>query len=89
MAGSELASWAVEWNGRLRVFGLYGPAAEREAFVAALPKEAVDFVWGDTTNGFAWRTETPLAEADDLLFDLPGNWEERPFSPPHWRRSSE
>lgn len=83
---SELASWAVEWNGRYRVFGLYGPVGERDAFVAALPDEQVDFAWGDTTNGFAWRAETPIADEDDQLFDLPDDWDDRPFATPHWRR---
>lgn len=83
----ELRSWAIEWNGRLRVFGLYGDAAAREAFVRAMPKVHADFSCGDTTNGFACRVDTPIGDEDDVLFDLPEDFSERPHASPNWRRS--
>lgn len=81
----ELRSWALEWNGRLRIFGLHGAAEAREEFVATIPKVHADFSWGDITNGFAWRIDTPVQDDDDILFDLPEDFSERPHSPPHWR----
>jgi hypothetical protein len=87
--GAELYSWVVEWNERLRVYGLYGDASERDAFVANLPRLTADLSYGDTTNGFAMRTETPLVEEDDLLFDLPADFADRPHAAPHWRTADD
>ena len=81
---ANLWAWALEWNGRLRVFGLFGEAAAQEAFVAGLPEVRADFGHGDTTNGFVMRVDTPLGE-DDLLFATPDGFEELPFARPHWR----
>ena len=86
--GSDLRSWALEWNGRLRIIGLYGSAEERDDFVATLPRLAADFSYGDTTNGFAMRYETPLSDEDDRLFALPEDFADRPFAAPHWREPS-
>ncbi|HEX8585464.1 MAG TPA: HNH endonuclease signature motif containing protein [Allosphingosinicella sp.] len=85
--GSELWAWALEWNGRLRVFGLYGEAGERQAFSRALPPVQADFGAGDTTNGFFLRVDTPLADdEDDPLFATPDGFEDQTFAGPHWRR---
>lgn len=81
----ELRSWALEWNGRLRVFGVCGEAAARDAFVADLPEVRADFSWGDTTNGFASRVDTPISDEDDILFDLPDDFADRPHTSAHWR----
>lgn len=85
MPGADLWSWAIEWNGRLRVYGLYGAPALRGPFAAELPRLSADFSHGDTTNGFFMRYETPLADEDDQLFELPDDFAERPFAAPYWR----
>lgn len=86
MADHDLWAWALEWNGRLRVFGLYGEPAPRDSFVAGMPAVSADFSHGDTTNGFAMRVDTPLGpDEDDMLFAPPDGFDERRFSTPHWR----
>ena len=82
----ELRSWAIERNGRLRVFGLYGDAAARDAFVQTMPEVYADFSCGDTTNGFACRVDTPIGDEVDVLFELPEDFSERPHASPDWRR---
>lgn len=82
----ELWAWALEWNERLRVYGLYGEAEAKDRFAADMPAVPVDFRSGDTTNGFMFRIETPIGDdEDDLLFAAPDGLAERPFAPPHWR----
>jgi hypothetical protein len=83
--GVDLWAWAVEWNCRLRVFGLYGHEHARNDFVGAMPKTPPDMMVGDTTNGFAMRIDTPLPDEEDLLFAVPDGFEMRAFAAPHWR----
>jgi hypothetical protein len=85
MPDADLWAWALEWNGRLRVFGLYGVAEQRDAFVAGMPVQQADLSYGDTTNGFAMCYDTPLAEEEDRLFGLPPGFGDRGFASPHWR----
>lgn len=87
MPGTDLWAWALEWNDRLRIFGLYGDPEEREVFEAGLPVVPADFSHGDTTDGFAMRVNTPLREdEDDILFATPDGFVDRPFTTPHWRQ---
>ena len=81
----ELRSWALEWNGRLRVFGVHGEEGARDAFAAGMPKVRPDFIWGDTTNGFATRIDTPISDEDDDLFDPPRDFADRPYTAGHWK----
>ena len=83
---AELWAWAVEWNERLRVFGIYGATPAREAFSAAMPRVRPDLSWGDTTNDFAMHWETPLPESEDRLFECPTSALNQEFAAPHWRR---
>lgn len=83
--GDELFAWAVEWNGRLRVFGLYGDETLREAFTSAMPTLRADLSVGDQINGIVMRIDTPLPGDEDVLFALPAGFEERTFTAPHWR----
>jgi hypothetical protein len=85
----DIWSWALEWNGRMRVFGIYGGDAERAEFTSGMPPLLMDFMHGDTTNGFAMRYETPLPEDQDRLFDLPDGFTERVYAAPHWRTRDE
>lgn len=86
MPHADLWGWALEWNARLRVFGLFGDAARRDAFEAGMPEVHADFSYGDTTNGCVVRVDTPLNEdEDDPLFATPDGFEEQTFAPPHWR----
>jgi hypothetical protein len=69
------------WKGRI-----YRAAQKRRACVAAILNEEVDFAGGDKTNGFTWRAETQIADEDYQLFDIPSEWDDRPFATSHWRR---
>lgn len=61
-------SWALEWNNKYRVFGLFGEPETVKEVVKALPKvELVSFPLGET-SWFAFRAETPLADEDDKMF---------------------
>jgi hypothetical protein len=82
---SDLSAWVLEWNNRLRLFGLYGPDGQRDAFVAEMPSLNLDFSYGDTTNGFAMRYDVALPEDEDTLFMVPAGYHEQPTATPHWR----
>lgn len=82
---ADLWGWAVEWNGRLRIFGLYGAAVARDDFIAGLPGLAMDVSYGDTTNGIAIRYDTALPPDEDTLFALPEGFDRKSLSPQHWR----
>jgi hypothetical protein len=81
----ELWAWAIEWNERLRVFGIYGQDSVRESFTQEMPRLEPDFAYGDTNNGFAMRWETPLSDEEDILFGFPASAIEQEFASPHWR----
>ena len=83
--GAQFWAWAIEWNGRSRVFGLYGSEAERNAFEAGMPTLKADFGFGDTINGVFTRVETPLADEEDVLFDVPFEFDSLKHAAPHWR----
>lgn len=78
-------AWAVEWNERLRVFGIYGEESARDSFMQGISPLQPDFAYGDTTNGFAMRWDTPLADEDDVLFGFPASAIDQDFASPHWR----
>jgi hypothetical protein len=82
---SDLWAWALEWNERLRVFGLYGESDPREDFVASMPALRADLSYGDTTNGLVVRYDTSLSEEEDSLFALPDDFDVRTYAQPHWR----
>ncbi|HEX5184655.1 MAG TPA: hypothetical protein VFW19_16085 [Allosphingosinicella sp.] len=81
----NLWAWAVEWNERMRVFGVYGAQAARNEFLERMPAIRPDLGYGDTTNGFFMRWETALPDEDDVLFDAPAEALQREFARPHWR----
>jgi len=82
---ADLWAWALEWNGRLRVFGLYGETELRDEFISRMPKLVPDLSYGDTTNGLVMRYDTPLSEGEDDLFEIPHDLDERAHAEPHWR----
>jgi hypothetical protein len=86
--GAELWAWALEWNARLRIFGLYGDEGERAAFESSLPTVPLALMVGDQVNGFALRVDTPLNDDEDVLFAVPDGYEERPYANPHWRKGN-
>jgi len=81
----DLWAWALQWNGRLRVFGLYGEESEREAFCSAMLTPKADLSCGDEVNGFVMRVDTPISDEDDILFNSPSDMDTRPLAPKHWR----
>lgn len=83
---ADLYAWALEWNCRMRVFGLHGAKAEREAFLAARPPIPALFRYGDTIDGFAMCEDTPLAEGEeDRLFTIDAVLDGVNYAVPHWR----
>lgn len=84
--GTDLYGWALEWNCRMRIFGLFGDQAERETFLAGRPPIPALYKYGDTTNGFAATEDTPLAEgAADRLFAIGDVQAASGYAAPHWR----
>lgn len=88
MPDRGLWAWALEWNERYRVFGLYGEKAARDDFVSSMPSVEADLSWGNTQNGFVMRIDTPLGSEEDLLFDLSGVAEPTGFAQAHWREAA-
>lgn len=82
---TDLWAWVLEWNNRLRVFGIYGGTAERDAFASEMPIPRADISVGDSINGFAIRFDTPLSEHENDIFAIPEIFEELSFAAPHWR----
>jgi len=62
-------SWALEWNQKHRIVGFFGDHEKAQEFVDAFPNEARHRLRVPTQNGFVIRIDTPLVEADDILFD--------------------
>ena len=83
---ADVYAWALEWNDRMRVFGLCCDHEARDAFVAGCPRNHALFSYGDTTNGFALAEDTPLADSEiDRLFTVEGLAEPASYAAPHWR----
>lgn len=61
-------SWALEWNGNLRVIGLFGAAEATVAVGAALPK--IEASWLQQVDGsrIASRVQRALDPVDDRMF---------------------
>ena len=78
--------WALEWNESYRCFGVWGDKEKCQEFLESLEKPKMDMMVGDTTNGWAYRIETPIAEENDTLFSPPENFDDlEVLENPHWK----
>lgn len=74
---SQTLAWAVEWNDAYRVFGYWGQGESWRTHLDELAPLTADHMVGDTTNGWAYRREIPLAEDSyDGLFAHPSDYDD-------------
>ncbi len=67
--GSELWSFALEWNRSTRVIGFFGRQEPALAFAKEIPQLPMVVIGTSPDGGvYRGRSETPLAEVDDCLF---------------------
>ncbi|MGH6939585.1 hypothetical protein, partial [Hypericibacter sp.] len=62
-------SWALEWNRQFRVIGFFGARDTAETIVKDFPVLKTETVANGPDEIIKYRTETALADDDDLLFD--------------------
>jgi hypothetical protein len=66
-------AWAMEWNHNFRLAGFFGEEAALHELQAKVPQLAVEVVHETPDSWLRVRTEVPLAEDQDHLFDRPDN----------------
>jgi len=71
-------SWALEWNRQYRIVGFCGDRAAAEAVAQNFPRLEAQTIVQGPSEYVRYRLETPLADADDLLF----HWEEKQEAAP-------
>lgn len=64
-------AWAMEWNQGFRLTGFIGDPGELKGIFQNLPKLDLTSVHEGQDQWLRMRTEVPLDEADDTLFDNP------------------
>lgn len=69
-------AWALEWNRNFRLGGFFGDEDAMRELAATLPPLVVETLHETPGVVLRYRTETPLAEADDHLFDFPDDYVE-------------
>ena len=67
----ERNAWAFEWNRNFRVAGLFGDTESITALLEDLPMLGIHTVYEGPDRRLRMRTEQPLADKDDVLFDAP------------------
>ena len=63
-------SWALEWNHNLRVVGFFGDSEAYTRVAADLSKLELQQVPTSDGQKLAVRTDVPLLEGDDILFEV-------------------
>jgi hypothetical protein len=74
----KLWSWALEWNGSVRVIGFFGDADVAHKIMRAFPKLTAEITGRVDHGHFAGRFEVPIDEPDDEMFrdfDVDWNWQ--------------
>ncbi len=70
-------SWALEWNRQYRIVGFCGDRAAAEQIARRFPQLDAQTIVQGPREYIRYRLETPLADADDLLF----HYEEKQETP--------
>jgi hypothetical protein len=76
---TELWSFAFEWNRTTRIIGFFGQEIPAMALAEEIPDLEM-IVMGSTTDGgiIRGRSEVPLLEHEDVLFEMPDCLSEQP-----------
>ncbi|WP_374595242.1 HNH endonuclease [Sphingosinicella sp.] len=64
-------AWAIEWNRNFRLAGFFGDPEAIAALLGDLPKLDIHTIHEGPDRWLRMRTEQPLADDDDVLFDAP------------------
>ncbi len=64
-------AWAIEWNRNFRLAGFFGDPEAIAALLGDLPKLDIHTLHEGPDRWLRMRTEQPLADDDDVLFDAP------------------
>jgi hypothetical protein len=64
-------AWAIEWNRNFRLAGFFGDTESIAALLEDLPNLGIHTVHEGPDRWLRMRTEQPLADDDDVLFDAP------------------
>jgi hypothetical protein len=67
---SNVWAWAVEWNKNFRLVGFAGEKADAEPHFEAVPPLEMTVYHQEDKRWIRGRTEVPLTEEDDTLFDV-------------------
>ena len=64
-------AWAIEWNRNFRLAGFFGDTASIATLLEDLPKLGIHTVHKGPDRWLRMRTEQPLADDGDVLFNAP------------------
>lgn len=70
-ATDELWSWALEWNQNFRLVGFFGRKESVEVLKPTIPALKMHILQQSDSGWTRYRADVPLAEAHDILFDVP------------------
>lgn len=65
-------SWALEWNQNYRVIGFFGEDAPVRSVLTNFPTLKTSTIAQGSNEFTSFRTETPLKESDDCMFEWKG-----------------
>lgn len=68
---ADMWAWAIEWNGNYRLAGFFGDEQIIRDLFAERPQLDVTTLHEAPGEMLRYRRETPLADADDRLFEMP------------------